>query len=283
MKKIISVIPLFSMFLMVTPFAIQAQDMARVTVNIINLQELSIDACEYMDFFATIKIGGAEKKFSFAGDRPHRRLDWSFSTNTVQQQATVSIEVWDKDGPFCGDADDRVCVEGTSNVITKTLNCMQIFNQEFKSEGTCHRSGTEKAAIKYSIIIEPTRTAYLIQGIWKEIKYETKRGTDEWAETEHQLPGTDFPNCRVDDFLIFRKNATYVRYEGATRCHDFDPASTPGTWSFQNNDSKLQLNTTGSSYAIIYTVHWIDETKMILSASNSFGGRTVYERYTFGH
>ncbi len=277
MKRITAAIVLFLMLFMATPFAVQSQDMARVTVNIINLHALSIDACEYMDFFATIKIGGAEKKFSFAGDRPHRRLDWSFSTTTVQQQATVSMEIWDKDGPFCGDADDRVCVEGTSNVITKTVNCMQILNQEFNSEGTCHRSGTEKAQIKYSIIIEPTRTAYLIQGIWKQVKHEIKRGTEEW----HLTSGP--PECSADDLRIFRKNATYVLYQGTDKCGLSDDASNTANWSFQNNDTKLQLNVPESPIAIIYTVHWIDKTKMILSTSFGVGSSTSFHRYTFGH
>jgi hypothetical protein len=216
------------------------------------------------------------KKFPVRTGKKLENLNWQFSTTTSSSTANIRIEVWEYDAFFTG-SDDKVCVDGNSSGITKTISTMDVYNVDFHSRGPCRERGTLPGSISYNITIEPTRTAYLIQGIWKQVKYEIKRGTEEW----HLPSGT--PDCTADDMRIFRKNATYTVYYGANKCGLSDDASKIGNWSFQNNDTKLQLNIPGSPYTIIYTVHWIDKTKMILSTTSSFGGGTVYERYTFGH
>lgn len=284
MKKTIITFALYSMFFIITPFAIHAQDMARVTVTVKRLIAISGDMCNgKLDFFGKIKIGSAVKSF------PVREavndivdVNWQFSTTTSSNTANISIEIWDDDDALCGGEDDRVCVDGATTVITKSFSTLEITNQDFQSRGNCNGNNIESAGISYNITIEPTRTAYLIQGIWKQVKHETKTGSGEWEEARELLiSGT--PNCKADDYRIFRKNATYVLYEGPVNCNPSEPASKTGTWSFQNNDSKLQLNLPGGSFAYIFTVHWIDKTKMILSISSTSGGETIYNRYTYGH
>jgi hypothetical protein len=275
MKKITAPFAFFIFFLMAIPFTIQAQDMARVTVTIKNLTHVPIDDAA-IDFYAKIFIGDKIKTFPVRTGNQLRNLNWQFTTTTSSSTANIRIEIWDDDALLSG-GDDIVCVNGKLNAITKTLSTMEIYNLDFRSAGNCNGSSKESGAISYNITIEPTRTAYLIQGIWKEVKHETKTGTGEW----HLTSGT--PDCTADDLRIFRKNATYVVYDGADKCGLSDDASKTGNWSFQNNDTKLQLNLPGISYAIIYTVHWIDKTKMILTTSNSLGVVTTYQRYTYGH
>jgi hypothetical protein len=282
MKKRAITFAFYLMFLMVIPFAIQAQDMARVTVTIKRLIAISGDMCNgKLDFFGKIKIGDAVKSFPVKeAVNDIVNVNWQFSTTTAQNTANISLEIWDDDDAFCGAEDDRVCVDGAITVIKKSFSSLEIKNQDFLTRGNCNGNNFESAAIDYNITIEPTKTAYLIQGIWKQVKTEIKTGSGEW---EQPLNTSGSPNCRADDFFIFNKNASYKLYAGADKCVPPQPASKSGTWSFQNNDTKLQLNFPDASLAIIYTMHWIDKTKMMLSTSSTSGGVTVYNRYTYGH
>jgi hypothetical protein len=289
MKKIIIVTAFFSMFLIATPFAVQAQDMARVTLSIQSLKGISRDACGgKMGFYGNFKIGGAVKKFPGLNffSRPQILIPVTqFSTTTRLDFITVSIEVWDDDDRFCGGGDDKVCVDGRSNVITKTFSTLENKNQNFTSVGTCNvsgTSGTEKGEIKYNITIEPTRTAYIKQGNWRIVKQETKTGTGNW---EPLVPTLVQPPCAsLDDYRVFRANGTYEINEGDSRCSPTDPQiKVTGNWIFQNNDSKLLLTQSGSSEAILYTVNWIDENSMILATAYPSGGVTTYNKITFKH
>jgi hypothetical protein len=279
MKKIISVISLFSMLLLAIPFALQAQDMARVTVTIKNLTHVPIDDAA-IDFYAKIFIGDKIKTFPVRTGNQLRDLNWQFTTTTSSSTANIRIEIWDDDALLSG-GDDIVCVNGKSTAITKSISTMEIYNANFRSTGACTGSGKESGAISYNITIEPTRTAYITQGIWKEVKQEFKTGTGEWEQLII-TPGSA-PRCSADDFRIFRKNGTYVLYAGAVKCNPTQPVSQTGSWSFQNNDSKLQLTVSGNSLAIIYTVHWIDDGSMMLSTSSTAGGVTTYNRFTYKH
>jgi hypothetical protein len=280
MKKTISVISLSAMLLVAIPFAVYAQDMARVTVTIKSLLAIESDSWDgEPDIYAKIFIGDKMNKFPVHTGKKLENLNWQFSTTTSSSTANIRIEVWEYDAFFTG-SDDKVCVDGNSSGITKTISTMEVYNLDFRSRGPCRERGTLPGSISYNITIEPTRTAYLIQGIWKQIKSEIKIGNGEW---EQPIITSDSPlRCSADDYRIFKKNATYVLYDGAVRCPSV-PASRTGTWSFQNNDTKLQLNFPEASLAIIYKVHWIDETKMILSASSILDGVTTYQRFTYGH
>jgi hypothetical protein len=289
MKKIIAAIVLFSMLFMATPFAVQAQDMARVTVSILSLKGISSDACGgKMSFFGKFRIGAVVKEFPGLNffSRPQVLIPVTqFSTTTRLDFITVSIEVWDGDDRFCGGGDDKVCVDGRSNVITKTFSTLENKNQDFTSVGTCivsGTSGTEKGEIKYNITIEPTRTAYIKQGNWRQVKQETKTGNGEWGPL---VPTLVQPPCAsLDDYHVFRANGAYEINEGDSRCSPTDPQiKVTGNWSFQNNDSKLLLTQSGSSQAILYTVNWIDENSMILTTAYPSGGVTTYNKITYRH
>lgn len=289
MKKINAAITLYSMLFILTPFAIQAQDMARVTVSILSLKGISSDACGgKMDFFGKFRIGAAVKEFpglNFLSRPPVLIPVTQFSTTTRLDFITVTIEVWDNDDRFCGGGDDKVCVDGRSNVITKTFNTLENKNQDFSSVGTCivsGTSGTEKAEIKYNITIEPTRTAYLIHGNWRQVKQETKTGTGDWQPL---VPAHTLPPCAsADDYHVFRANGTYEINEGDSRCYPTDPQiKVTGNWIFQNKDSKILVTQSGNSRAILYTVNWVDENRMILTEAYPSGAVTTYIKTTYRH
>ena len=280
MKKITAVISLFLMFLMATTFALQAQDMARVTVNIKSLGAGASDLWEgKTEVYAKIFINDKIKKFPVKTGKPVRNLNWQFTTTTSGSTANIRIEAWEYDALIEG-GDDIVCVDGNSTAITKNISTMKISNADFHSRGSCTGSGKESGAISYNITIEPTRTAYLIQGVWNLVKSETKTGSGEW-EQPIRIPGSP-PGCSADDFYVFKKNATYTLYTGADKCVPPKP-NRPGTWSFQNNDTKLQLNITGNPLAVIFKVHWIDDASMILSTSDTRDGVITYQRFTYRH
>jgi hypothetical protein len=280
MKKTTTTFAFILLFFMATPFALRAQDMARVTVTIKSLVALSSDSWEgNSEVYAKIFIGDKIKKFPIPKGKPVRNLNWQFTTTTSSSTANIRIEAWEYDELFTG-GDDIVCVDGKSNTISKTISSMEIYNLDFHSRGSCQEKGGLTGGISYNITIEPTRTAYLIQGIWKLIKSESKIDSEEWVQP---ITTSGTPNCRADDFFIFNKNATFKLYAGADKCVPPEPASKPGTWSFQNNDTKLQLNFPENSLAIIYTVHWIDKTKMILSTVSTFDGITSRQRFTYSH
>ncbi len=279
MKKTISAISLSAMLLMATPFALWAQDMARVTVTINSLLAIESDSWDgEPDIYAKIFIGDKMNKFPIRTGKKLENLNWQFSTTTSSSTAKIRIEVWEYDAFFTG-SDDKVCVDGAT-AITKSISTMEVYNLDFRSRGPCREKGTLPGSISYNITIEPTKTAYLIQGIWKQVKKEIKIGSGEW---EQLLITSGSPDCRADDFFIFNKNASYKLYAGADKCIPPQPASKSGTWSFLNSDTKLQVNFPDASLAIIYTVHWIDKTKMILSTSSTFDGATTYQRFTYGH
>ena len=158
MKKTISVIPFFSMFLMAIPFALQAQDMARVTVTIKSLGAIETDAWDgNPEIYAKIFIGDKIKKFPVSKGKPVRNLNWQFTTTTSSSTANIRIEAWEFDKLLAG-GDDMICVAGNSNIITKSISNMQIYNADFQSRGSCTNKGGLTGGISYNITIEPTRT-----------------------------------------------------------------------------------------------------------------------------
>ena len=198
MKKSISAIHFFLIVLLAIPFALQAQDMARVTVTIKSLSAGATESLEgESDVYAKVFIGDKNKKFPVKTGKPVRNLNWQFTTTTSSSTANIRIEAWDYDALFTG-GDDIVCVDGNSTAITKNISTMEISNANFNSRGSCKEKGGLPGSISYNITIEPTRTAYLIQGIWKQVKKETKIGNGEW----HLNSGT--PDCTADDLRIFQ-------------------------------------------------------------------------------
>lgn len=57
---------------------------------------------------------------------------------------------------------------------------------------------------------------------------------------------TDFyalmDDCEKDDFTNYNANGTYILNEGLTICDTTSAQTTPGTWKFTNNETKLLID-----------------------------------------
>jgi hypothetical protein len=280
MKKITAVIAFFSTFFMITPVALKAQNQAKVTVTIKSLRATSIDACnEKMDFYAKIKIGDAVKTFPVKEGNFLRNPGFQFTTLANDNFITVSIEIWDEDDLACGGEDDKVCVEGISNKVSKSYFIKDNKNDDFSSEGICTSSGTEKAAISYNITIEATKTGFLTNGTWKAVTKEIKRGSGAWEEL---IPA--FPACEIDNRYEFSKTGTYMINEGATRCSPGDPQTKNGNWAFQLGESRIRISLAGTGGPTIYNLEGVgDNFLKLISLPTVIGGVLTSTRITYSH
>ncbi len=264
MKKINATFVLFSIFFMVSPFAIQVQAQygAKVTVTIKSLRALSSDACGEMDFFAKINIGGIIKSFPVREGNNLTNLNWQFTRHIPAENVTYFIEIWDDDEVFCGEADDRVNVNGHLNKITIALSTLvaQNFDKRFTGVRT---DGNEVAEILFNTTVVPAEPAtapitplskkdILAKGIWK-IKDIFKKLSIPGMPANPDVPYIStfllnlVPNCKKDNYYYFTRSGTYQLNEGRTKCATTDPQIIEtGTWSFLENETKLQLVKTGS-------------------------------------
>lgn len=276
---------LFSIFLILMPFMVKAQHKAKVTVTINSLTALSTDACNgEMDFYAKIHIGEKVKTFPVREGNNLLGVNWQFTTTTSQELITPLIEIWDDDEAVCGGADDEVCVSGNSYRVRQSLSTREYKSQDYISsgDGTCNYS--ERAKISYNITIEPIKSKkeLLSQSIWKQviIEHKSRESAGIWLPILFPLT----PACKSDDQYVFRVNGTYERNEGDTKCAPSDPQIiATGTWNFLIRETRIQLNMTGSSLPLIYTVEKLDENSLMLTSANTSGGVTTYRRTTYKH
>jgi hypothetical protein len=279
MKKLIAEIVLFSMFFIVTPFAIQAQELkpAKVTVTIKSLKAKSSDACGEMDFFAKIYIGGGVKSFQVREGNNVTDLNWQYTSLTLADKITFSVEIWDDDDFACGGGDDRVNVDGTSNKITQTFSTLLRIDRDMITGGAPSGSN-EVANIIYHITIEPAvasvpvtppsplKTMFLTKGIWKIVEIYRKIGSG-WFPT-FKLSNY-VRDCQKDNYYKFNSDGTYQLNDGLTKCAPADPQIIEtGTWSFLENETKLQLVKTGILLPDVFRIV-ISTTSLSLYRGNS--------------
>lgn len=81
------------------------------------------------------------------------------------------------------------------------------------------------------------------------------------------------PACQLDNLTRFLTDGTLNNDEGATKCDPNDPQTTPGTWAWAANETKLIVDTDTT------TVVTNNGTTLKLSADDGQGG--TYE-ITFG-
>lgn len=116
-----------------------------------------------------------------------------------------------------------------------------------------------------------TKTQLLTQHTWVIQKFEEKVGTMPWDD---QFPDADA--CDKDDQYIFRTNNRYEINEGPLKCDPTDPQIIDnGTWSFQNNETVLDMDNDE------FTIDLLNESSLILSITETFGGSTYQVKITF--
>jgi hypothetical protein len=78
----------------------------------------------------------------------------------------------------------------------------------------------------------PTKTQLLVSSSWK-LKSATVNGGD----AMHLIQ-----DCQKDNIITFTSNGNGTIAEGATKCNAADPDTVPFTWSFQNNETILNIS-----------------------------------------
>jgi hypothetical protein len=124
---------------------------------------------------------------------------------------------------------------------------------------------------------KPTQVAkleLLTRQDWKILKAEEKTGNNPWVDA--------FPYwqaCEKDDRWKFKSDFSLEMNESTMPCGTNSPNQIIDivTWSFQNNETKLLIDGTLSDIEVL------NETSLIISASETIGGTTYYSRLTFGH
>lgn len=118
-----------------------------------------------------------------------------------------------------------------------------------------------------------SRTSILTEKAWKFVKIESKTNNGPWLdEVQYQ------PACVKDNEMLFKANLSYVLSEGATKCDPFDPdIMEEARWSFLENETKIDID------GAILFIEKLNDSQFIISASETIGNDTFYERYTLEH
>jgi hypothetical protein len=112
-----------------------------------------------------------------------------------------------------------------------------------------------------------SKTQYLTQKAWKQIK---------WEESGMDLTSYIQP-CEKDNTTTFSTNGTAVEDEGATKCNSTDPQTTNHTWAFQNNESQILWD------GEVATINTLDANTLKVTLTTTFNGTTSTEIWTFNH
>lgn len=86
---------------------------------------------------------------------------------------------------------------------------------------------------------EPSRTATIAQATWKL----DAAGIDQDKDGDIDVTITSqIPACTADNSLTLATNGTGTVDEGTVKCNASDPQTSPVTWSFSNNETTLNMN-----------------------------------------
>jgi hypothetical protein len=90
--------------------------------------------------------------------------------------------------------------------------------------------------------------------------------------------------CEKDNTVTLVANGTGTADEGATKCNVGDPQNTPFTWTFQSNETVLNVSTilfTGGSST--FTIVSLSESTLVVSQDISVSNNTQNAVVTFVH
>lgn len=119
-----------------------------------------------------------------------------------------------------------------------------------------------------------SRMELLTRNDWVIQKAEEKTGNNPWIDA--------FPfwqACEKDDRWKFKPDFSLEINESTMPCGTNTPNQVLDIvlWSFENNETKLMID------GMFSDIEVLNETSLIISASETIGGTTFYSRLTFGH
>ena len=120
---------------------------------------------------------------------------------------------------------------------------------------------------------DAAKKAALTTGTWKLTGYMTDYNKDGVYEENTY---TILADCEKDNIYTFQADGTEITDEGPTKCISSTPQTRTSTWSFQDNQKKLQLG--GSNYGI----EELTTTTLRLNGSSSYNViYTIYVKMTY--
>jgi hypothetical protein len=87
----------------------------------------------------------------------------------------------------------------------------------------------------------PSKTELITKAAWKYDTGGVDANKDGFADTA--LPPGYVLSCNTDNTLTFNTNNTGVVDEGATKCDPADPQTRDFTWTFTNNETRINFPT----------------------------------------
>lgn len=119
-----------------------------------------------------------------------------------------------------------------------------------------------------------TKTDLLCQASWK-FSAATVGGAD---------VSSFLQPCQKDNIVKFNTIGDGSLDEGASKCNSGDPQTTTMSWSFQSNETQLQISTilfTGGSN--LFNVVTLTESQLVVSQNITVGGTAQNAVVTFVH
>jgi hypothetical protein len=88
----------------------------------------------------------------------------------------------------------------------------------------------------------PTKTELLNEKPW--VYNNAGADTDNNGTIDQAAPSTYLQPCTIDNSYIFNSNGTGTIDEGATKCSSTNPQTSPFSWSFSENETNINLQST---------------------------------------
>jgi hypothetical protein len=119
-----------------------------------------------------------------------------------------------------------------------------------------------------------SRMELLTRNDWVIQKAEEKTGNNQWIDA--------FPfwqACEKDDRWKFKTDFSLEMNESSMPCGTNSPNQIIDivTWLFESNEAKLMID------GMLSDIEVLNETSLIITASETIGGTTYYSKLTFGH
>jgi|CXWL01.1.fsa_nt_gi hypothetical protein len=119
-----------------------------------------------------------------------------------------------------------------------------------------------------------SRMELLTRNDWVIQKAEEKTGNNPWIDA--------FPfwqACEKDDRWKFKTDFSLEMNESSMPCGTNSPNQIIDivTWLFESNEAKLMID------GMLSDIEVLNETSLIITASETIGGTTYYSKLTFGH
>jgi hypothetical protein len=119
-----------------------------------------------------------------------------------------------------------------------------------------------------------TKKELLIQKNWLISKWETKTPSTSWIDEY-----ASWPVCSKDDAMLFKTTQAYELNEGVISCNPPSLVIETGTWQFESNETKININVTGPR---VWEIEQLSETALIISFIDNTPGN-ISTRVTLRH